>query len=222
MSPLLTTRRERACAARLGGGGRLPSAARRGVDGGAVAAPGRSAASQATRRRPRAPVAACHGVTAGAAGFWTNGSSRVSRRRATRRRGDVACGASARQLAARRIRVRWWSASFAALREALSLSPPASDGAAHGLALLALIAAARERAESLGQPITCNLTSPQCHTGRRRLAARGGRDGPPRARAAEPGGNAARTRRSRTTTSGGSTRTPKTACRARRCEAPAP
>ena len=32
------------------------------------------------------------------------------------------------------------------------------------MALLALIAAARERAESLGQPITCNETSPQCHT----------------------------------------------------------
>ena len=57
-------------------------------------------ASQATRRR-RAPVAACHGVTAGAAGFWTNGSSRVSRRRATRRRGDVAVVRSVRDGCAR-------------------------------------------------------------------------------------------------------------------------
>ena len=52
----------------------VPSA---GVAGGRGGCPCRSAASKATRRRPRAPVAACHGVTAGAAGFCANGLARV-------------------------------------------------------------------------------------------------------------------------------------------------
>ena len=129
---------------------------------GAAAAPGRSAASQTTRRRPRAPVAACHGVTAAlpvvckqrvVAGFSASrdaslcqdGSRAERPGRVGSRRGAVGS---------------IYAKQASALREALALSPPASDGAAHRLAPLAL-AAVIAASPLLGQPpITCKLDSP--------------------------------------------------------------
>ena len=139
----LTTRRERALRCALG---RWLAACRRLLDeaspAGAAAAPGRSAASQTTRRRPRAPVAAWHGVTAALPAFAQTGWLGFSRRRATRHSVKTGVVRSARDGWARGA-AQLGPLEQASLREALS--PRASDGAAHRLALLALIAAAWRR-----------------------------------------------------------------------------